>query len=83
MLKLVLLAMQKSEVEMGKRTNDLDLDIDLDQALRERIDLNQARVDSAIESTKLSNQPNVTLGNRLVWVRADDAARNGTQSSDA
>lgn len=66
----------------GVHTNNLDLNIHLDKALAERINLDQARVDSAVESTKLSNQTNITLRDRLVWIRAANAARNGTHGSD-
>lgn len=63
-------------------TNNLNLDIDLDQALTERVDLDQTGVDSLVEAAKLGDKTNVALAHALVGVRADDAARNSTHSSN-
>lgn len=62
--------------------DDLDLDVDLNEALGEGVDLDKARVDSLVEFAKLGDQTNVTLVHVLVRVRADDAAWNGTQGSN-
>ena len=64
-------------------TDNLDLHIDLNKTFAERVDLDETRIDCAIESAKLGDQANVTLRDRLVRVRTDDTARNGTHSSDA
>lgn len=64
------------------RTDDLNLDIDLNEAFGERVDLDKARINSTIESTELRNQTDVTLRNGFVWVRADNTARNGAHSSN-
>lgn len=62
--------------------DDLDLDVDLDQALGEGVDLDQARVDSLVEFAKLGDQADIALVHVLVRVRADDAAWDGTQGSN-
>ena len=64
-------------------TNNLNLDIDLNKTFTERVDLDETRINSTIESTEFGDQTNVTLRNRLVWVGAADAARKSTHSSDA
>ena len=61
---------------MTRDLDDLDLDIDLDEAFGERVDLDKARVDSAREATKFGYQADITLRDRLVRVGADEAARN-------
>ena len=62
-------------------TNDLDLDIDLDQAFGQRVDLDKTRVHSPCESSELGDEADVTLLDGLVGVRADDAARDGAEGS--
>jgi hypothetical protein len=64
------------------RTNNLNLDIDLDETFAERIDSDQTRINSAVESTELRDQTDITLRNRFVGVRTDDAARNSTHCSN-
>ena len=64
-------------------TNDLDLDIDLNEFLRQRVYLHETRVDGAVEATELGDEPDVALADGLVGVGADDAARDGTAESDA
>ncbi len=66
-----------------ERTNDLNLDIDLDKTFTERIDLDKTGVNRAIESTEFCDETDVTLRDRFVGVRTDDAAGNGTHSSNA
>jgi hypothetical protein len=63
-------------------TNNLNLNINLDEAFAERVDLNKTRVDSAIETAKFGDQANITLRYRFVGVRTDDTAGDGTHSSN-
>ena len=62
------------------RTNNLDLNINLNEAFAERIDLDKAGIDSAVETAKFGDQANITLRNRFVGVRADNTAGDGTHS---
>lgn len=62
--------------------HDLNLDIDLHERFRERVDLDETRVDGASETTELGDETNVTLFDGLVRVRAADTARNRTKSTD-
>ncbi len=64
-------------------THNLDLDIDLDETFAERVDLDEAGIDGAIESTELGDQAHVTLRHRLVRVRTADAAGEGAHGSNA
>ncbi len=66
-----------------ERTNDLNLDIDLDKAFTERVDLDETGINRTIKSTEFCDETDVTLRDRFVGVRADDAAGNGTHSSNA
>ena len=61
----------------------LDLDIDVNQPLGERIDLDETGVDGTVEASKLGDQTDIALGNGLVGVRADEAARNRAEDPDA
>ena len=63
-------------------TNNLNLNINLDEAFAERVDLNKTRVDSAIETAKFGDQANITLRDRFVGVRTDDTAGDGTHGSN-
>jgi hypothetical protein len=65
-----------------KHTNNLNLNINLDEAFAERVDLNKTRVDSAIETAKFGDQANIALRDRFVGVRTDDTAGDGTHSSN-
>ena len=53
-----------------ERTNNLDLDIDLDQLLGQRVDLHETRVHCAIEAAEFGDQPDITLADWLVGVGA-------------
>jgi hypothetical protein len=64
-------------------TNDLNLDIDLNKTFTERVDLDETGINSTIESTEFRDETDVALRDRFVGVRTDDAAGNGTHSSDA
>lgn len=57
--------------------DNLDLNIDLDEVLRE-IDLDQTRIDGAVEAPEFGDKADVSLGDRLVRIWADNAARNCT-----
>lgn len=63
--------------------DELNLDVDLDEALRERVDLDETWVDCAREAAELGDEANVALIDGLVRVRADDAAWNRAASTDA
>lgn len=62
--------------------NDLDLDIDLDDALRQRVDFDQAWIDSLVEAAKLGDEADVTLVDVLVWVGAANATWDGAESTN-
>lgn len=63
--------------------DDLNLDIDLDQALGERVDLDQAGIDGLVEFAELGDQADIALVHVLVRVGTKDAAWNGAQGSNA
>lgn len=63
--------------------DDLDLDVDLDQALGERVDFDEAWVHGAPEAAELRDQAHLALRDGLVGVRADDAAWDRAHGSDA
>ncbi len=67
----------------GARTNNLDLDVHLDEALAEGVDLDQSGVDGAVEAAEFRDQTDVTLRDVLVGVRADDAAGDCTEGANA
>jgi hypothetical protein len=68
--------------DLLRHFNNLDLDVDLDKRFRERVDLDETRVDSASETTELGDETNVSLLDGLVRVRAAETARNGSESTD-
>lgn len=65
-----------------ERTDNLNLHIDLNEALAQRVDLDQTRVHGARKATELCHQANISLVDRLIRVWADDAAGNGSEGSD-
>lgn len=65
-----------------KRTDNLNLDVDVEDSLGERIDLDQAWIDGPREATELGDETDFSLVYRLKDAGADDAARNGAQVSD-
>lgn len=67
----------------GRRTNDLDLDIHLDQLLGQRVDLHQTRVHCAIEAAEFGDQADIALADWLVRVGAEDAEGDCAAESDA
>lgn len=62
--------------------DDLNLDVYLVEALRERVDLDQTRVDGLVELAELGDKTHVALGYLLVGIGAAKAARNSTECSD-
>ncbi len=65
-----------------QHTDNLDFDIDLDELLGERVNLDETRIDSTVESAKLCDQADVALADGAVRIGAADAAGNGTEASD-
>ena len=55
-------------------TDNLDLDIDLNELLAQRVDLDQTRINSAVELSKFGDKAYVALIDLLIRVRADYAA---------
>ena len=70
-------------VVVRQHTNNLNLDIDLDELFGQRIDLDKTWVDCAVEATKFGHETDVSLADWLVWVGADDTAGDGSYASDA
>lgn len=62
--------------------DDLNLDIDLDESLRQWVDLDQTGINGACESTEFGDQTNVSLRYRLVGVGADDTAGDRTHETE-
>ena len=73
----------EKDITKCERTNNLDLDIDLDELLGQRVDLDKTWVDCAVKATKFGHETNVSLADWLVWVGADDTARDSSQASNA
>ena len=63
--------------------DDLDLDVDLDELLGERVDLDEARVNGAVEAAEFGDEADVALRDGFVGVRAYDAAGDGAEEADA
>lgn len=59
----------------------MDLDINLDQSLAERIDLYKTRVDSFIEFPELGDKSDVALTDLLIGIRAANDAGNSPEST--
>jgi hypothetical protein len=64
-------------------TNNLDLDIDLDELLGQWVDLHETGIHSSCESPELGDQTHVSLTDWLVRIGTDDTARNGAECSNA
>ena len=60
------------------RTDDLDLDVDLDQLFGEGVDLDETGVDGAVEAAELGHEADVSLADWFVGVRAADATWDGS-----
>ena len=65
-----------------RHLHNLNLDVDLHERFGERVDLDETWVDGASETTELGDQTDVALLDGLVGVRATDAARDRTESTD-
>jgi len=68
---------------LARNLDDLNLDIDLDETLRERVDLDETGVDSPREATELGDQADIALRDGLVGVGTDEAARNRSAETNA
>jgi hypothetical protein len=64
------------------RTNDLNLDIDLNKTFTERVDLDETGINRTIEATEFCDETDVALRDRFVGVRTDDTARDCAHSSN-
>lgn len=62
--------------------NDLNLDVDLDNTLRQGVDLDQAGIDSLVETAEFGDEANVALIDILVRIGAANAARDGAKGTD-
>lgn len=62
--------------------DDLNFDIDLNELLAERIDLDETWIDSSIKASKLGDKTDIALIHWLIGIRADNATRNGSQTTD-
>lgn len=51
---------------------DLNLDVDLNEFLRQRVNLDKTWVNGAVEAAEFSNQAHVSLGDGFVRVRTAD-----------
>ena len=78
----VLVFLTFGHANLLRHLHNLNLDIDLYERFGERVDLDETRVDGASETTELGDETNVTLLDGLVWVRAANAARDRTESTD-
>ena len=67
---------------MEVHTNNLNLDINLNELLGQWIDLDETRVDGAIKSPEFRDQAHITLAHWPVWIGAADATGNGTKSTN-
>lgn len=65
-----------------KRTDYLNLNVHLDEALGKRVDFDQSRVDRAIETAEFGDQADVALRYWLVRIGANHAAWNGPTGAD-
>lgn len=79
----VLVFLTFGHANLLRHLHNLNLDIDLYERFRERVDLDETRVDGASETTELGDETNVTLLDWLVWVGAADTARNRSESTDS
>lgn len=68
---------------LSRHFDNLDLDVDLDEAFRERVDFDQAGIDGARELSKFGDEANISLRDRLVGIGADDAAGNCAEEANS
>lgn len=64
-----------------RHTDDLNLDIDLEDAFAERVDLDETGVDGLVELAEFGDETDIALVNLLVRVGAADAAGDGAEIS--
>ncbi len=62
--------------------DDLDLDVDLNEALAERVHLDETGIHGLVELAEFGDQANVALLYALIRVGAADAARHGAESAN-
>lgn len=67
--------------ERVSHTHYLNLDVHLNELLREWVDLDEAGIHRTRETAKSSHQADITLSNGFVRVRTDDAAWNGAEAT--
>ena len=72
-----------SHADLLRDFDDLDLDVDLDEALGEGVDFHETGIDGAVETSKFGDKADVALGDGLVRVGAADAAWDGAEGADA
>lgn len=75
--------LQECRLTISPFTNDLNLNVDLDELFGKRVDFNETGVDCAIEATKFGDQADVSLANRLVRVGAHDTTRDSSTETNA
>lgn len=68
--------------DLLRNLDDLDLDVDLDDALGQRVDLDQTGVDGLVETAELGDEANVALVDVLVGVGAANAAWHGAEGTN-
>lgn len=64
--------------DLAGHLDDLDLDVHLDEFLREWVDLDKTRVDSPVEAAEFGDEADVALVDGLVGVGTNDAAGDRT-----
>jgi hypothetical protein len=63
--------------------DDLDLDVDLHKLLGERVDVDETGVDGAGEAAEFGHETYVSLVHGLIGIRANDAAGDCAEGTDA
>src|ERR1700753_2078500 len=66
----------------GSLTNNLHLNVDRDETLRQWVHLDQTRIDCACKATKPGDQAYCSLLHWTIWIWANNAAWNSTASSN-
>jgi hypothetical protein len=61
---------------------DLNLDIDLDEPLAERVDLDETGVDGLVELAELGDETDIALADALEGVGATNAAGDSAHGSN-
>lgn len=63
-------------MDVAKPTNDLDLNINLNQLLRQWVDFDKTRVNSSVKTTEFRDKPDISLIDWSIWVWAAETAWN-------